>query len=203
MTAWNLSDKIAAIAIIVGFLQFVVLLATVGVMAFTARRQLRAYLAVRPIQATNVYPQLVPRIDFEIVNTGQTPAYNVRYVAIAEVLEHPLLDHQGTLALPLPRQRMPTQPVHSSMKISGEAIADRAISLDEWVQMTDKDTHRFYLAGMVFYEDIFGRERFTKFCAFVGGRTFGLTAIAAFKREEPIVAAATEWTFSQVHNEAS
>jgi hypothetical protein len=44
--AWGLADKIAVIASIVAFLQFLVLVATWGVMVRHGRRQLRAYVFV-------------------------------------------------------------------------------------------------------------------------------------------------------------
>jgi hypothetical protein len=41
---WNLSDKIAAIASVVAFLQFTALIATFWIMVRNGRRQLRAYV---------------------------------------------------------------------------------------------------------------------------------------------------------------
>jgi hypothetical protein len=44
---WGLSDKIAVIASVAAFLQFVVLFATVWVMIVNGRRQLRPYVVVQ------------------------------------------------------------------------------------------------------------------------------------------------------------
>ena len=77
-----LSDKIAATAIIVGFLQFVALVATVAVMTVTARRQLRAYVLVKGARLEHWDNVDDPAIATVVVrNYGQTLAYFCRFRA--------------------------------------------------------------------------------------------------------------------------
>jgi hypothetical protein len=189
---------------------FLLFLATVALWGSTRKlvqradknseRQLRAYIAVRPSKAINVYPEKTPQIDFIIENTGQTPAYKVRYVAIAEILDHPLVDNQGDLVQPDPAGKLPAQVIHSHAHISGEAVSEKAVTFEEYAKMVGS-THRFYLAGIVLYEDVFGAERMTKFCAYVGGPEYQKIATAAFATRTPI--STVEWTFAHVHNEAN
>lgn len=165
-----------------------------------AERQLRAYLAIKPRNAVNVYPELIGRADFIIENTGQTPAYNVRYVAMFDILEHPLVDHQGDLIEPEPGEKIPTQAIHSHAHTIGSARADRAMTFDEWAQITN-GSHRVYLAGAVFYTDVFGIERKTKFAAFIGGPEYQRLATIAFTtKTNPTT---MDWSYSHVHNEAT
>ena len=82
---WNLSDRIAGIAILVGFLQFLALIGTIWVMMKTARRQLRAYVFPQgaDILEGMMLDKPLPAHRNEIFiiiafkNTGQTPAYQV------------------------------------------------------------------------------------------------------------------------------
>jgi hypothetical protein len=83
---FSLSDKIAVIASVVAFLQFLALVATVYVMRRTAQRQLRAYVFVDGGSFTlmttdegNLYIQGVVVLK----NFGQTPGY--KFVACTRV----------------------------------------------------------------------------------------------------------------------
>lgn len=82
---WGLSEKIGAVAIIVGFLQFLALVATVWVMISNGRRQLRAYVLPHEtsiVDGTTIMPPQparanVPGVGMLIKNCGQTHAYKV------------------------------------------------------------------------------------------------------------------------------
>jgi len=82
---WSLSDRIAVIATIVGALQFGALVATVWVLIFNGRRQLRAYVLPENMgifDGTTVNPPQpqragIPGVAMLIKNSGQTPAYRV------------------------------------------------------------------------------------------------------------------------------
>jgi hypothetical protein len=78
LSGWSLSDKIAAVVIIVGFLQFVALIATWLVMMRTARRQLRAYVFVSSANVSNATEGNGTLQSCVVIkNFGQTPAYKV------------------------------------------------------------------------------------------------------------------------------
>ncbi len=78
---WNLSDKIAAIASVVAFLQFGALVATVLIMIFNGRRQLRAYVlldggSIRVISDGQGNQFIEGFVNLK--NCGQTPAQNCK-----------------------------------------------------------------------------------------------------------------------------
>jgi len=82
---WGLSDKIALLAMVVGFLQFAALVWTVGVMISHGRRKLRAYVLPDNAGITEgnmlAPPQPakanIPGTFMLIKNYGRTPAYSV------------------------------------------------------------------------------------------------------------------------------
>jgi hypothetical protein len=90
-SSWSLSDKIAAIASLAAFLQFIALVATVWITIQNGRRQLRAY--VLPASAglwegmmlTPPRPEHAnePGVVLLFKNSGQTPAH--RYVSWAQI----------------------------------------------------------------------------------------------------------------------
>jgi hypothetical protein len=198
---WSLSDKIAGIASFVAFLQFWALFFTLRIMRSTAQRQLRAYISFTPQVLMNAYPQRKPIAKFKIKNTGQTPAYNIRYITTLEILPHPMVDHQGDLVSP---GHEPTpiagRPIHSQEHIDGEAHAENPLTFEDFQRMNGPD-HRLYLAGIVWYEDIFGVTRKTKFCVYIGGPEFADIATAAHVSGQPVQS--LDWSFSHVHNEAT
>jgi len=76
--AWELADKIAVIASVVAFLQFLALVATVWVMVRNGRRQIRAYVFVDHGSfelMTTDKNRLFIRGLVSIKNYGQTPGY--------------------------------------------------------------------------------------------------------------------------------
>jgi hypothetical protein len=118
----------------------------------TAELQLRAYISVKPRNAYDVYMLRAGRVDFLIENTGQTPAYNVRYLARAEIFEHPMVDHQGDLVAVDPVRKLPNLAVHSRQHIIGVTHTEGSMSAEDYRNMVG-ESHRFYLAGMVIYDD--------------------------------------------------
>ena len=93
--AWGLSDKIAVIASVVAFLQFLALVATVWVMLRTGRHQLRAYVlphdcgVYEGMQLNPPQPghSNEPGIVLNFKNSGQTPAYKVISWARVDVID--------------------------------------------------------------------------------------------------------------------
>jgi hypothetical protein len=166
----------------------------------SSERQLRAYVAVKSRNAVNVYCLKRPSADFIIENTGQTPAYNVRFIARFEILPHPLPDNQVDLVKVKPEERKPNLTVHAYQKTIGDIDGSEIISMENWSAMCG-DGHRLYLAGIVIYDDIFSRERRTKFCSFIGGPELNEIATRAYTERKPFIY--MDWTFSHVHNEAT
>jgi hypothetical protein len=75
LDGWSLSDKIAVIASVVAFLQFLALMATVHIMRRTGKRQLRAYIS--DVDGKAVLSSMGIEIKIRFRNAGQTPAYDV------------------------------------------------------------------------------------------------------------------------------
>jgi len=92
---WTLSDRIAAVATIAAFLQFLALAGTIGVLLLTARRQLRAYVypdnagLYEGMMLTPPIPQHANEPGATQIwrNTGQTPALRVVSWGQLEVIE--------------------------------------------------------------------------------------------------------------------
>lgn len=119
--SWSMSDKIALIASVSAFLQFLALVVTIWVMILNGRRQLRAYIVVeRGIIANVANPpdgpgervQTVARLmqplggpvaQITIKNTGQTPAYEVVHWGNIATREFPLTSELP--AMPQPAER--------------------------------------------------------------------------------------------------
>jgi hypothetical protein len=168
-----------------------------------AERQLRAYISFTPQSLANAYPNCLPKASFTITNTGQTPAYNIRYTAILEVLPHPLVKHQGDLVAVHSDPPTAGRPIHSKDQIFGDATSLNKMTFEEYQKMIGPN-HRLYLAGIIWYEDIFkGETRKTKFCVCVGGEDYGVFATQAFTSRKPIIVPMADWAFSHVHNDAT
>jgi hypothetical protein len=164
----------------------------------TAERQLRAYIAVNP---TVIRFPLggFPEADFIIKNTGQTPAYDVRYVAMFEILLHPLLRNQGDLVKYDPSERLPNKAIHSEQHIIGTAKSEYVVGEKDMKELIATPSKRLYLAGIVYYRDIFKKTKTTRFCASITGEDIarGVNQHAIHRAGVPI-----EWEFSDVLNDA-
>jgi hypothetical protein len=163
---WGLSDKIAAVASIAAFLQFIALIATVGVMLWTATRQMRAYvyadnaglyegmMLVPPMPAHTNEPGVV----LVWRNTGQTPAVRVISWGQIAVIE-PANEH--TLVVP------PLQDIYFNNLGSG-GTANKAIWFGRALtasEITDIGAggRAIYLYGRIEYQTIFKRNKWTNF----------------------------------------
>jgi hypothetical protein len=162
--AWSLSDKIAVIASVVAFLQFIALIATVFVMRRTAKRQLRAYIGIAGIDIKKVTLNEKPVMTVLIKNFGQTPAYRVRHWVDCAVVT------KGTIKFDL-----------EAKSFSGEATLNPSdtysvvcVMLEpltfEQVENILNDVDRLFLVGDIRYRDAFGHRRKTSFRQETAGR---------------------------------
>jgi hypothetical protein len=151
---WNLSDKIAVIAIVVGFLQFIVLLLTVFVMSQTAKRQLRAYVCND--RANLVDFDQIPTVQIIIKNSGQTPAYSV-------------VGWNAVCPAGVPLNRTLEKPDHADISRChlgpGQTFHFRT-RLDEFSHNLRMEiaqgTTALYAFGQVDYVDAFGKPRWLR-----------------------------------------
>jgi hypothetical protein len=160
---WSLSDRIAAIANLVGFLQFLALIATVWVMIKNGRRQLRAYVltegnSARLIEVTDDESKKVQLYIIEslvkLQNFGQTPANNYRSWVRIEVL---------------PTGSDPFDETHEGFgrgiiaPSSGMDIVIRRISSEDEITAIRNGEKRIFVCGEVLYTDVFDVARYFRF----------------------------------------
>jgi hypothetical protein len=163
-SGWSAGDKIATISIIVGFLQFVALIATYWIMRNTARRQLRAYVFPHTI---GVYEGSVmdppqpahtnePGVVIEFKNCGQTPAY--RFISWAEIAviepinEDKLVVPEAAerFSLSLPPGGTSTKSLWLRRKLTAQEIAD-----------IQANVRAIYVYGRIEYWDVYKKKHFT------------------------------------------
>jgi hypothetical protein len=160
---WSLSDRIAAIAIIVGFLQFIALILTVGVMRGTGRRQLRAYVLPEGgalTEGTMLTPTMPahagePGIAMQFKNSGQTPAYRfVNWMAIAVI--DPANAHTLIPPSSLPLQSPAT--IGAGGTLSKALWFGRILTASEIADVQAAAKYIF-VYGRIEYRDAFRRKR--------------------------------------------
>ncbi len=154
---WGLSDKIAAIASLVAFFQFLVLLAAVLIMLRSSRRQLRAYVAmeggsVRLVDDPNGEKLLEGYVKLK--NFGSTPAYEYRSYALIKVLN------------------VNAPPFEETSVAAGRGILGPGAEPDLSVywRVSEGDlaairagTKRMFVWGEAYYVDAFRKNRYFKF----------------------------------------
>jgi hypothetical protein len=164
--AWNLSDRIAAIASIVAFLQFVALVATVWMMVRNGRRQLRAYVfpeRASLVDGTMMQPPVAahanePGVALAFRNSGQTPAYKLVSWAKIEVIE-PI--HEASLVVPPLMMQFPTW-LGANSEMPKALWFGRVLTPNEIADIAAA-RRVIYLFGRIEYIDAFKRKRWTSF----------------------------------------
>jgi hypothetical protein len=136
----------------------------VTVMTKRVAQQMRAYLSVRI--NTGAYQDRVANVPFGVnpmlINTGQTPAYKVRYIAKAAVLPFSLADDFSFPPLDEPRAIFgllaPQQNMIMNAFVEGPFFNDL-----EAEEIKRGRGRRIYIWGRVIYEDVTGEQRYTNF----------------------------------------
>lgn len=158
---WSVGDKIAIIAaaialvaMLVGFLQYTV-------MRSSAKRQLRAYVHLdnawyEQTDATNW------GVTYRIKNFGQTPAYKVKVLEAAKVVDW----NNGKPAVPIA-----TEGFSLGVMGPGGDFVDNEATLQGSATRAELETgsKAIYLVGRVDYIDAFHRKRWTTFQLYIGG----------------------------------
>jgi hypothetical protein len=146
-------------------LQFFALIAIIR----TTRRQLRAYVMVEGVDI-NIHDIDDDRwvIGFKIINTGQTPAYDVKIVSKTKMLTHPVA---GNFDFFLEEGDDPSIGMLGPSRDLEHDSTSEKISLDS-MEITDPgSSERLYTWGYVTYRHAFqrrwSRRRYTNFCQFI------------------------------------
>jgi hypothetical protein len=156
----NFTMGLTGLLAVVGALQ----LGTFIVMIRTSRRQLRAYVSV---VGNGMTPQIKEGDKFihnlKAINTGQTPARDLRVKCITKILDHPVPNAFDFSLAADPLGSNYT--VGSNKDVTFDAVADRSYSFTELNEVADpKSKKRFYSYGTIQYLDVFGCEHITEFC---------------------------------------
>jgi hypothetical protein len=128
----------------------------------TTRAELRAYLSV--VVGAGVYQD--DKCKFEakpgIINNGQTPAYNVRYRAKAEILSDSVaVSYTFTAPPDTPKSQSSIGPKENRLL---SAILPYRVADSEVQDIMDGNGKALWVWGVVHYDDVFGKAHFTQFC---------------------------------------
>jgi hypothetical protein len=126
-------------------------------------KQMRAYLTV--IIGGGVYQERDKNYRFEgkpiVINTGHTPARNVRHRCKAQVLPIPL---PSDFAFPLPEKEFGGTMMGPQQNNILGAIVDDFCDDAEVNDIKSANGKGLYVWGTITYEDIFGERQRTEFC---------------------------------------
>lgn len=124
--------------------------------------QIRAYIAVDVGDATYQDANLNFAFSPVMTNTGFTPARNVSYKAMADILD---LTPDGTHVFEDPKGGQASDAVLSPrQKFVITAVVDRRLSDTDVAAVMRGETKRLFVWGTVTYDDIFGNKWETNFC---------------------------------------
>lgn len=134
----------------------------------TTRRELRAYVSVELARVISIGENGINHIPLAIVNSGQTPAFNLTFDSLsfqatpenfAKQKLEPALREFVPLGIGfIPRQTSRTRSFATKFPINPEAMRT--------------GTHRLYSIGRIFYDDAWGDEHWVKFCIWWGSDGF-------------------------------
>lgn len=138
--------------------------ATLGEMKETAERQLRAYVCVKSAMMKFRKPD-VPEAQVHFTNCGQTPALKVRGWINTWLGEYPLKEPLPSAPETLRKGTETLAPGRPSIFVTepGRPVTQ------PWLSMLGTRKFTMFVYGEIRYEDIFGKERSTKYRLIHGG----------------------------------
>jgi hypothetical protein len=133
---------------------------TILQMRAAEERELRAYLSV--VVGNGQYQERDKGIRFagypKMLNTGRTPAHNVRHQIRAGILPVPL---PSDFKFPLPGEPKGAAVLGPQQEFIMSAILDDFVPDTEVDRIKRGDGHALYVWGVISYEDVFGVHRRT------------------------------------------
>jgi hypothetical protein len=157
---WRLSDKIAAVAIVVGALQFFALAATVWATRKSAERQLRAYVHIENVRISQMNSGNNPQIEVFVRNYGQTPARRITNTYYCCAFNEPR--ERG-----FARMLAGVKPVElPDLAPQAQVISNTNYFYNLWASVKPFLLRRqsaFYVFGRIDYYDVFEQLRTTEF----------------------------------------
>lgn len=130
--------------------------------------QVRAYLTAEPKVPTVLEADKIARCEVHIKNTGQSPAFHVKYIAAILLEDHPVKPEGGPLIYPDSNQPVRNgSTVASSGDFFAEARSRNPIAKDDLNSAMKSDNKKFYVSCIVYYKDVFGVDRETMMTAYL------------------------------------
>ncbi|MBY9067773.1 hypothetical protein K1X12_12750 [Hyphomonas sp. WL0036] len=130
--------------------------------------QTRAWLSVQDLTVTNFYVGGKPRFEFLIRNSGNTPAYEVRYIAqvfLSDPASKPKIRFSNTDWL----SKMIIAPAYANTGYVGGTI-EMSQSIYDGIMSKNIVP---VLAGYIIYRDVFKKRRFVTFQAYLDPEHMG------------------------------
>ncbi|TIP18405.1 hypothetical protein [Mesorhizobium sp.] len=127
---------------------------SVDVARSSAEKQLRAYLSIRHMKTVMVSGQIA-RVKVRLVNAGQTPARKIRLAYIGQFEANPeatKIYFRPTAGRPSVMDVGPNRQM--GFTINGDIILTESVLND-----MARDSIRMVVAGVITYEDVFGKTR--------------------------------------------
>lgn len=130
--------------------------------------QVRSYITAEPKELADLVVGRNARVEIHVANTGQSPAYNVRYIAAVFIADHPLPHDIGPMIAPDPNQAPRfgnTVPAQGSF--FAEGVGGNPISEHDIRSVVNTDGKRLYVSCVVYYKDVFGLDHETMMTAYL------------------------------------
>ncbi|RVD30185.1 hypothetical protein [Mesorhizobium sp. M4B.F.Ca.ET.017.02.2.1] len=161
--------------------------------------QVRAYVSALPSDVMEFGEGLIPSFQFSLKNSGASPAYNLRHIAILMIHAHPVGRIIGEMIVPAAGQTTPASTLTAGAEVTCNGDGLRPLTKDEFDAVLADNGQRLYAFGRVFYDDVFGKSHETKFC---------VSAVRDLKAPEVVAGGGRRgfkfnWEFSPFNNEAS
>jgi hypothetical protein len=164
----------------------------------TAKRQLRAYVAVEIVGIRGFREGWKAGFTMLVRNQGQTPAYHVRTAEKVDILPRELPENYE-FECPFDKGEIVINP-HSH--ITTWASRDNEFTRAEILELSERDDRRVYVFGVVQYTDAFEAKHRTRYCASISARTFKEGIAKVRGREDDAVVGGGSFEYSSEHNDA-
>lgn len=131
--------------------------------------QVRAYISIQiehPPVAELVSKQIISKANFKIENTGESPAYDVKYIAGLMIRDHPIPPEIRHLIGVDESIKRSGNAIPAKSNIFGEATIRNPIDKNDIKEIVNNGNRRLYVAITVFYKDVFEINHEERFCAF-------------------------------------
>lgn len=134
----------------------------------TAKRQLRAYVSVKPVGQFNLIPNVILEQLMVIKNFGLSPAFNVREDSAIAVLPFPLTVNLN-MGPPLHGTQTSKVTIFPTEEFPFTTISPDVLTEENIKEVLDGKRWRLYVIVKLTYDDIFRVNHFTHLCAMYGG----------------------------------